>query len=232
MTRSVVRKGWEDPPNRVLDELWGPIDTDPTSEWYMGASEGTNNTGELTGIAQALLRMKKGGGKEEAAICYDSEYAAKCTEGIYKPKKNLVLVQLCQRLYSEECERRGSKVRFIHVKGHSGDRWNDRADELVQWGKEEGPYSRLRLRRETVSESRERNATWRERLKREKEGEKREKGEGGEKGEVGSQAKITVVIGDTGMSIESSMGPNGPFVVNLSANMLRMTAGQPSVVLT
>ena len=72
MTRSVVRKGWEDPPNRVLDELWGPIDTDPTSEWYMGASEGANNTGELTGIAQALLRMKKGGGKEEAAICYDS----------------------------------------------------------------------------------------------------------------------------------------------------------------
>ena len=38
LTRSVVRKGWEDPPNRVLDELWGPIDTDPTSEWYMGAS--------------------------------------------------------------------------------------------------------------------------------------------------------------------------------------------------
>ena len=83
-----------------------------------------------------------------------------------------------------------------------------------------------------MSESRERNATWRERLKREKEGEKREKGEGGENGGVGSLAKITVVIGDTGMSIESSMGPNGPFVVNLSANMLRMTAGQPSVVLT
>ena len=81
---------------------------------------------------------------------FQSEYAAKCTEGIYKPKKNLVLAQLCQRLYSEECERRGSKVRFIHVKGHSGDRWNDRADELVQWGKEEGPYSRLRLRRERV----------------------------------------------------------------------------------
>ena len=61
-----------------------------------------------------------------------------------------------------------------------------------------------------------------------KEEEKREKGEVGSL----SLAKITVVIGDTGMSIESSMGPNGPFVVNLSANMLRTTAGQPSVVLT
>ena len=32
----------------------------------------------------------------------------------------------------------------IYVKGHSGDGGNDRADELVQWGKEEGPYARLR----------------------------------------------------------------------------------------
>ena len=32
---------------------------------------------------------------------------------------------------------------FIHVKGHSSDGGNDRADELAWWGKEEGPYSRL-----------------------------------------------------------------------------------------
>ena len=35
-------------------------------------------------------------------------------------------------------------VHWVHVKGHSGDGGNDRADELVQWGKEEGPYARLR----------------------------------------------------------------------------------------
>eukprot|EP01052_Picozoa_sp_SAG31_P010129 SAG31_NODE_545_length_14238_cov_15.518849_16_plen_97_part_00 len=32
----------------------------------------------------------------------------------------------------------------MHVKGHSDDGGNDRADELVQWGKEDGPYARLR----------------------------------------------------------------------------------------
>ena len=34
---------------------------------------------------------------------------------------------------------------FIHVKGHSDDGGNDRADELVQWGKEPGPYCRMQL---------------------------------------------------------------------------------------
>ena len=33
-------------------------------------------------------------------------------------------------------------VHWVHVKGHSGDGGNDRTDELVQWGKEEGPYAR------------------------------------------------------------------------------------------
>ena len=32
----------------------------------------------------------------------------------------------------------------MHVKGHSDDGGNDHADELVQWGKEDGPYARLR----------------------------------------------------------------------------------------
>jgi hypothetical protein len=30
----------------------------------------------------------------------------------------------------------------VHVKGHSADGGNDRADELVQWGKTGGPYCR------------------------------------------------------------------------------------------
>jgi hypothetical protein len=32
----------------------------------------------------------------------------------------------------------------VHVKGHSADGGNDRADELVQWGKTGGPYCRVR----------------------------------------------------------------------------------------
>ena len=32
---------------------------------------------------------------------------------------------------------------FIHVKGHSDNDGNDKADERVQWGKEDGPYCRF-----------------------------------------------------------------------------------------
>ena len=34
-------------------------------------------------------------------------------------------------------------VTFVHVRGHSGEEGNDRADRLVQWGKTAGPYSRM-----------------------------------------------------------------------------------------
>eukprot|EP01046_Picozoa_sp_COSAG06_P001913 COSAG06_NODE_64_length_26790_cov_7.462291_9_plen_119_part_00 len=41
---------------------------------------------------------------------------------------------------------------------------------LVQWGKEEGPYSRLReAEPETVVEAKERRVVWRERLRKEEE---------------------------------------------------------------
>ena len=36
-------------------------------------------------------------------------------------------------------------VTFVHVKGHSGDPGNDRADELVHWGKQDSDeYARFR----------------------------------------------------------------------------------------
>ena len=46
------------------------------------------------------------------------------------------------------------KVHWVHVRGHSGDGGNDRADELVQWGKRRGPYARLRALGEGEGDSR------------------------------------------------------------------------------
>ena len=39
---------------KVTADLWGPVVTDPESPYFFGCTAGTNNTGEITGIEQAL----------------------------------------------------------------------------------------------------------------------------------------------------------------------------------
>ena len=84
------------------------------------------------------------GGDDAACICYDSEWAAKTTQGIFKARDKHVVecVDWCKSLLAAENERRKGGVCFVHVRGHSDDNGNDRADALVQWGKESGPYAR------------------------------------------------------------------------------------------
>ena len=65
------------------------------------------------------------------------EYAAKTIQRIFNGKKNkamyeyirAVLVQLGAKMVKN-----GNKLSWTHVKGHSGDRWNDRADQLAGMG--------------------------------------------------------------------------------------------------
>jgi ribonuclease HI len=129
----------------VRAEMWGPIVTEASDEYYCHCARGTNNTGELVGMAQALMWLRDvDGGDDAACICYDSEWAAKTTQGIFKARDKHVVecVDWCKSLLAAENERRKGGVCFVHVRGHSDDNGNDRADALVQWGKESGPYAR------------------------------------------------------------------------------------------
>ncbi len=97
-----------------------------------------------------------------ALICSDSEYAMKSVMGIYNGQKNKVLIgrirsqfDSLQKLISEKAspfalppsakEKETGKivritaVKFQHVKGHSGHRWNDRADFLAGLGAHKTP---------------------------------------------------------------------------------------------
>jgi ribonuclease HI len=116
-------------------ELFGPVELDRLSPWFLGAEVASNNTGELSGIAHALLWLRDEGGHAAAAIVYDSDYAAKITQGTWQAKKNVAIAAACRRLCAAEQERRVGGVQFFHVKGHSNNEWNDRADALVQHGK-------------------------------------------------------------------------------------------------
>ena len=121
----------------VLAELYGPVVLDASSLSFLGATVGSNNTGELSGICRALgwLSSQAVGASPPlppAVICYDSEYAAMQTQGLWRAKKNKALIQRAQATLAEA--RRSREVRFLHIKGHSGHVWNDKADALANRG--------------------------------------------------------------------------------------------------
>ena len=130
---------------------------------------GSNNTAELTAIGEALLwcshhlqasshssvsvrstALSSSSSSSTAVvdlkrvvIRYDSEYAAKSIQGIFNGKKNVELISVIRKHFSAVV--RLIEVSFVHVKGHSKARWNDRADELAGLGAsgqvcEEGRY--------------------------------------------------------------------------------------------
>ena len=79
-------------------------------------------------------------------------YAHNITRGIWRPKTNKDIASLCNETFKRENERRKGGVIFIHVKGHSDNKGNDKADERVQWGKETRPYCRFRTDGSTEGE--------------------------------------------------------------------------------
>ena len=93
-----------------IADMWGPVVTDPKDKFYCNCAIGSNNTGELCGMLNALLWAKRQGGEEAFAICYDSKYAK--NNGIWKPRKNTSIGQLCNRLFREEQQRLKIAVKY------------------------------------------------------------------------------------------------------------------------
>ena len=112
----------------IIHEFSGRVITCPDSDDFIGAEVGSNNTAELTAIAQALRWVLVEGGDGEIIIKTDSQYAGNQTAGAWKTKANKVLVKHVQGLWSEILELR--KISWEHVRAHRGHRWNERADHL------------------------------------------------------------------------------------------------------
>jgi ribonuclease HI len=124
-----------DPPSGgvTLAELYGPVDLDAASPHYLGAEVGSNNTGELSAVCEALRWLCEHETSARAAvICYDSEYASNQAQGIHKAHKNVALAKRSHALLAQARTKR--PVRFLHVKGHSGHKWNDAADSAANRG--------------------------------------------------------------------------------------------------
>ena len=118
---------------------WGAIllFADHQKEIYDGEEYTTNNKMELMAVIKSLEIIK---GTYEIIIYTDSVYVKKgITEWIFNWKKNnwktakkqpVKNQELWQRL-DEEVKKHQS-IQWVWVKGHSGDYYNERADELAR----------------------------------------------------------------------------------------------------
>ena len=104
----------------TVADIFGPVVTEKPSHWFLECERGTNNTGEICGIIQALLWLlyfDMEDDKVDVIILYDSMYAADVIQGTKKAKANTEVVQLAQAQLTQVRAQR--QVTFIHVKGHS-----------------------------------------------------------------------------------------------------------------
>ena len=103
-----------------------------------GATNGTNQIGELCAVLQALRAHP---GSEPLTIETDSQYAINCAttwingwkrngwrNSQRKPVKNVQLI----KAIDAEIANRPSAVNFVWVKGHAGDSGNELVDQLAR----------------------------------------------------------------------------------------------------
>lgn len=95
------------------------------SRMYYG---GTNNRAEMAAVIIALRLVKNP--IDSLTIITDSMYVIGCATKGWKRKKNVKLWQEFDSQY-ERVKALCPDIRFEHVKGHDGDKWNEYCDKLA-----------------------------------------------------------------------------------------------------
>ena len=113
---------------RAVFEMCGPIVPDGLLH-----KNTTNNLAELVAFVNGL-RWARLNHRGPALMRYDSTYAAHVASGIWKPKKHKAMAAQAVKEWAAR-RRRGDGLWLKHVKGHSGHRWNNRADRLADAGR-------------------------------------------------------------------------------------------------
>lgn len=112
---------------------YGRVETDASKEQWNGATIGTNNTGELSAIIEAMHLYKTRLAEQYPSLCIfsDSQYAINVTNGTWKGGMNAALVKTAKDMYNSF---ENNSVKLTHVAAHSGHKWNDVADKLALEG--------------------------------------------------------------------------------------------------
>lgn len=99
------------------------------AECFGGEAEATNNTMELRAAIEGLAYILENGIKEQVTLISDSMYVLGIATGEYTPHKNIELAKVLRDLFIH------LKAESRWVKGHSGDEFNEVADQLSKKGK-------------------------------------------------------------------------------------------------
>ena len=107
----------------------GPVVTDPNHPLFAGAVVGSNNTGELTAILEAVLHASQ---QDRAAIIQpDSLWAINVLKGKWRPQRHKQLVNYIRGVLKQH---EGLQMHWI--KGHAGHEGAERADKLADVGRQ------------------------------------------------------------------------------------------------
>ena len=144
--------------------MHGPVTTDPADHDYVGCTVYTNNTGEMSAIphvmAYVIEKVKEQRTQQEeewkarklmttrhaytVILVYDSQYVrdmCDVADAHPLPATNRTVVAVARQMI-RAAKQQGIRVRWVKVRGHSGDRGNDKADEAATIGMKNG--TRLR----------------------------------------------------------------------------------------
>ena len=104
--------------------------TDPDHNAYRGAGVGSNNTGEVTAILEAMLYAIDEG-FTGVNMLTDSRWALNVISGRWHAKCHKDLVRQARSLYKST----NTKFKLHCIKAHAGHEGNERADQLANRGR-------------------------------------------------------------------------------------------------
>ena len=115
------------------------MQTDAHSPLYIGAAVGSNNTGETSAwMEAALYLLTLAHPPKSVTFKYDSKWTSQAVQGNSRPTRHKTLIKNARQILWALQQK--TEVQWEWVKGHSGQEYNELADQLAEKGKTNGNW--------------------------------------------------------------------------------------------